>query len=278
MYRWYALPAARAKAARLGYRGALYAWESADTGEEATPAYVHGPDGQLIAIRCGTEEQHISADVAYAVWHYWRATEDVPFLRDAGGEVMLETALFWASRAALEADGRYHIRGVIGPDEYHEGIDDNAYTNGLAQWNIERGLEVADLLQTRWPDRWATLREQIGISAAELAAWRDVAERLVTGLDASSGLLEQFAGFFALQPIDLAAYTPRTAPMDVLLGRERTQRSRSSSRLTWSAAGTAVGALSGGDAGHQLSLLRAALRAWQLAQPGHPCVGRSTTW
>jgi trehalose/maltose hydrolase-like predicted phosphorylase len=226
MYRWYTLPAARAKAAQLGYRGALYAWESADTGEEATPAYVHGPDGQLIAIRCGTEEQHISADVAYAVWQYWRATEDVPLLRDAGAEILLETARFWASRAALEADGRYHIRGVIGPDEYHEGIDDNAYTNGMAQWNIERGLEVADLLQTRWPNRWAALREQLGITVAELTAWRDVAERLVTGLDASSGLLEQFAGFYTLEPIDLAAYTPRAAPMDVLLGHTRTQRSQ----------------------------------------------------
>ncbi|HEX9373913.1 MAG TPA: glycosyl hydrolase family 65 protein, partial [Roseiflexaceae bacterium] len=226
MYRWYTLPAARAKAARLGYRGALYAWESADTGDEATPPYVRGPDGQVIAIRNGVEEQHISADVAYAAWQYWQATEDLPFLLNAGAEIILETARFWASRARLETDGRYHIRNVIGPDEYHEGIDDNAYTNGMAQWNIERGLELADLLPTRWPARWATLRAQLAITPAELAAWRDVAARLVSGLDQTSGLLEQFAGFFALEPIDLAAYTPRTAPMDVLLGRERTQRSQ----------------------------------------------------
>ena len=180
----------------------------------------------MIAIRCGTEEQHISADVAYAVWQYWQATADLPFLLDAGAEIILETARFWASRATLEADGRYHIRGVIGPDEYHEGIDDNAYTNGMAQWNIERGLEVADLLRTRWPERWAALRERLGIMPAELAAWRDVAARLVTGLDTTSDLIEQFTGFFALEPIDLAAYTPRTAPMDVLLGHERTQRSQ----------------------------------------------------
>ena len=225
-YRFHTLLAARAKAARLGYRGALYAWESADTGDEATPPYVRGPDGQVITIRCGTEEQHISADVAYAVWQYWQATADVPFLLDAGAEIILETARFWASRGTLESDGRYHIRGVIGPDEYHEGIDDNAYTNGMAQWNIERGLEVADLLRTRWPKRWAALREQLDITPAELNAWRDVATRLVTGLDKTSDLLEQFAGFFDLEPIDLAAYTPRTAPMDVLLGHERTQRSQ----------------------------------------------------
>lgn len=224
LYRFHTLPAARAKAARLGYRGALYAWESADTGDEATPPYVRGPAGQVIAIRCGTEEQHISADVAYAVWQYWQATEDLPFLLDAGAEIILETARFWGSRATLEADGRYHIRNVIGPDEYHEGVDDNAYTNGMAQWNIERGLEVADLLRAWWPERWAALRERLGITSVELAAWRDVAARLVNRIDKTTFLIEQFAGFFGLEPLDLAAYTPRTAPMDVLLGWERTQR------------------------------------------------------
>ena len=226
LYRWHTLPAARVKAARLGYRGALYAWESADTGEEATPQYVRGPDGRAIKVRSGAEEQHISADIAYAVWQYWQATNDVPFLLDAGAEIILETARFWASRATLEADGRYHIRGVIGPDEYHEGVDDNAYTNGLARWNIERGLEVAELFQTMGLERWSMLRQQLGITTAELVEWRDVATRLVTGLDTTSGLLEQFDGFSALEPIDLAAYTPRTAPLDVILGRARTQQSQ----------------------------------------------------
>ena len=226
LYRWHTLAGARSKAARLGYRGALYAWESADTGEEATPPFVRGPDGELVIIRCGSEEQHISADVAYAVWQYWLATQDATFLLEAGAEIILETARFWASRAALESDGRYHIRGVIGPDEYHEDIDDNAYTNGLAQWNLACGLEVASLLQARWPQPWAALRERLAITAAELEAWRDVAERLVTGYDPNSGLIEQFAGFFELEPIDLAAYMPRTAPMDILLGHQRTQQSQ----------------------------------------------------
>jgi kojibiose phosphorylase len=187
---------------------------------------VHGPDGQRIVIRCGIEEQHISADVAYAIWQYYQATDDVPFLLAAGAEIILDTARFWSSRAVLEADGQYHIRGVIGPDEYHEGVDDNAYTNGMARWNVERGLEIAALLQVRWPQRWEALREQLSITPAELALWRDVAARLETGLVPASGLLEEFAGFFQLEQIDLAAYTPRTAAMDVLLGRERTQQSQ----------------------------------------------------
>jgi kojibiose phosphorylase len=126
----------------------------------------------------------------------------------------------------LEADGRYHIRGVIGPDEYHEGVDDNAYTNVMAQWNLERGLEVAALLARRWPDRWAALRDQLGLTPEELDHWRAVATRLLTGVDPQTGLVEQFAGFFDLESIDLAAYASRSAPMDVVLGHDRTQGSQ----------------------------------------------------
>ena len=81
---------------------------------------------------------------------------------DAGAEILLETARFWASRAVPEADGRRHIRHVIGPDEYHEDVDDNAFTNVMARWNIARALEAIDLLRARWPDRAAALRETAG--------------------------------------------------------------------------------------------------------------------
>ena len=104
----------------MGWRGAMYAWESTDTGEETTPEQLIGPNGELIQVLCGTQEQHITADVAYAVWQYWEATGDDAFMIDAGAEILLETARFWASRAGPEADGKRHIRGVIGPDEYHE--------------------------------------------------------------------------------------------------------------------------------------------------------------
>jgi len=123
MYRFHTLGGARAKAASMRWRGALYAWESADTGDETTPAHVIGPDRKVVAILCGKQKQHISADVAYAVWQYWQATGDEAFLRDAGAQIILETGRFWASRAKLEADGRRHIRGVIGLDEYHKHND-----------------------------------------------------------------------------------------------------------------------------------------------------------
>jgi trehalose/maltose hydrolase-like predicted phosphorylase len=226
MYRFVTLDAARAKAVRMGWRGALYAWESADTGAEATPEQVIGPDRQVIDILCGKQEQHISADVAYAVWQYWQATGDEGFLLDAGAEILLETGRFWSSRAQLEADGYRHIRGVIGPDEYHEHIDDNAFTNVMARWNIRRAIDVAALLRDRWPERWAHLASRLGLDDAELMQWRSAAETIATGLDLKTGLFEQFAGYFALEEVNLADYAGRSVPMDVVLGRERTQRSQ----------------------------------------------------
>lgn len=226
LYRFHTLPGARAKAAAAGWRGAMYAWESADTGEETTPDRVMTQDGKLVDVLSGKLEQHITADVAYAVWQYWQATGDEGFLRAAGAEILLDTARFWASRASLEADGVSHIRDVIGPDEYHEHIDDNAYTNVMARWNIRRGIEVAEWLRAHAGQRWTDLSARLQLDAAELASWHRVADTLVTGFDPSTGRFEQFAGYFSLEDIDLAAYADRTMPMDLVLGRARAQRSQ----------------------------------------------------
>ncbi|MBX9460637.1 MAG: hypothetical protein KL785_05610 [Brevundimonas sp.] len=226
MYRFHTLDGARAKAAERGWRGAFYAWESTDTGLEATPEQAVGPDRQIIDILTGAQEQHISADVAYAVWQYWQATGDDEFLVAAGAEILLETGRFWASRAQPEADGLHHIRGVIGPDEYHEAIDDNAFTNVMARWNIRRALEVAAMLGERWPAEWTILCRRLDLDEADLGHWTGVAETMATGLDPDTGLFEQFTGYFDLEDVDLSAYAGRSVPMDVVLGRERTQRSQ----------------------------------------------------
>ncbi len=159
MYRYHTLPAACAKARAAGLRGAMYPWEAADTGEETTPRWVIAPGGEVIEVLNGKMENHITADIAYAVWQYWQVTGDDDFLLHAGAEILLETARLWASRGSMESDGLYHIRHVIGPDEYHENVDDSAYTNLMAAWNMERGAEAAQLLEQRWPQRWReTLR------------------------------------------------------------------------------------------------------------------------
>jgi trehalose/maltose hydrolase-like predicted phosphorylase len=226
MYRYHTLPAARAKARHEGCAGALYAWESADTGAETTPERVVAGDGAVVEILTGKLEQHISADVAYAVWQYWHATGDETFFLAAGAEIVLETARFWVSRARREGDGKRHIRGVIGPDEYHENVDDNAFTNIMARWNIARGLETVDILRARWPERAAEMFKALFLSDSELDAWRDAVESIVTGLDPQTGIFEQFAGFHALEPFDLNAHAGRTVPIDVIIGAERTRRSQ----------------------------------------------------
>src|SRR5690606_27833474 len=128
-YRHRTLDAARERARARGFAGALYAWESADTGEDVTPPYILAPGGALVPVLAGEQEHHISADVAYGVWSYWHATGDDRFMLDAGLEILIETARFWASRVARGDDGRWHVLGVMGPDEYHASVDDDAYTN-----------------------------------------------------------------------------------------------------------------------------------------------------
>src|SRR6516162_3739999 len=147
------------------------------------PSALSGADGALIDILTGEMEHHISADIAYAVWQYWRFTSDDDFFLRAGAEILLDTARFWASRAVLEPDGKRHIRHAIGPDEYHEDVDDNAFTNVMAHWNIARGLETIELLRTRWPERVSVLGERLALHDAELADWRDAVGRIVTGFD-----------------------------------------------------------------------------------------------
>jgi kojibiose phosphorylase len=199
----------------------MYPWESADTGEETTPAFVIDPRGQVILVRNGDMENHITADVAYAVWQYWKVTGDDDFFLSHGAEIILETARFWASRARLEADGWYHIRHVIGPDEYHEDVDDNAYTNLLAAWNLNRGADAARLLAERWPEVWNGLAARLQITANEITSWKPMAARIHFGFDPTTQLFEQHKGYFGLEPIDLAAYEPRHAAMDVILGHAR---------------------------------------------------------
>jgi kojibiose phosphorylase len=218
LYRYHALGAAREKAKTAGYQGAMYPWESADTGEETTPRYVIGPGGEVIQVLNGDLEVHITADIAYAVWQYWENTADDEFFLQAGAELLLETARFWGSRGRFEGDGRFHIRGVIGPDEYHENVDDNAYTNLMASWNLKRGVETAERLRQRWPERWQEIAAATGISDDELARWTRAAQAMYVAYDEGSKVLEQFRGYYDKQEIDLAKYEPRNAAMDVILG------------------------------------------------------------
>src|SRR3989442_1018028 len=150
LYRYHLLPGARAKAKHNGYEGAQYPWESSLDGNEATPpSIIHPESGELIPVLHGKLEVHITASISFAVWKYWKTTGDDQFMRDYGAEILFSTATFWASRAESHPEHNdYEINDVMGPDEWHEHVNNNAYTNYMARWNIQAALDVFNWLQT----------------------------------------------------------------------------------------------------------------------------------
>jgi beta-phosphoglucomutase len=222
-YRYHTLDGARRKALNYGYKGAMYAWESADTGDEVTPRWSlpNQPYAEDVRIWCRDQEIHISADIAFAIWQYWQATQDDEWLRDYGAEIILDTAIFWSSRVDLNIKSeRYEIREVIGADEYHEHVSNNAFTNRMAQWHFEQALFVCDWLHNNYPDKITELHSRLNLSEERRARWRDIAQNIWIPYDVNTGLIEEFEGFFKLKDIDLAAYEPRKQSMQALLGIE----------------------------------------------------------
>jgi kojibiose phosphorylase len=221
-YRYHTLPGARRKAKAGGYEGAMIAWESADTGDEATPKWVPGPQGEeLVRIWTGDIELHISADVAYAVLRYWQATGDDDWMRDCGAEIVLDTAVFWGSRVEWNADrGCYEVRDVIGPDEYHEHVDNNTFTNRMVQWHLQMALEVLAWLRREYPGRASELERRLDLTLERLKQWADIVGCMLVLHDVENGLIEQFEGFFDLEDVNLADYEPRSESMQAILGLE----------------------------------------------------------
>jgi trehalose/maltose hydrolase-like predicted phosphorylase len=210
-YRIRRLPAARAAARELGRAGARFSWESAHSGRDVTPVSARDRTGKVVPVRTGQLEEHIVADVAWAASCYVDWTGDTSFGDGPGLDLFIDTARYWASRVRQEPDGA-HIYGVIGPDEYHEPVDDNAFTNVMARWNLRRA--ASSVLAA---DPTAQMAE-------EAAWWRAIADELVDGFDPVTGIYEQFAGFYALEPLVIAEVAPRRPiAADLLLGSRRVE-------------------------------------------------------
>jgi trehalose/maltose hydrolase-like predicted phosphorylase len=203
-YRVRRLPVARAQAAALGRAGARFPWESAAAGVDVTPPTVRLPTGEVVPVRTGELEEHIVADVAWAAAFYVDWTGDTEFASGAGRGLVVETARYWASRVRFDDAGRAHIDTVTGPDEYHQVVDDNAFTNVMARWNLRRAASLD------------------GVDEAERRTWRAVADALADGYDERTAVYEQFAGFFGLEPLIIADVVPRRPiAADLLLGAGR---------------------------------------------------------
>jgi len=226
LYRFNTLDGARQHAKEEGFKGASFAWESTDSGLEMTPSHAILPNGKVIYILSGKYENHISADIAYAVWKYWEATKDSDFLVNYGTEILFETARFGESLLRLEDDGFYHIPTVIGPDEYHEKVDDNAYTNYLIKHNFEIAVKAHDFLESNYKDELLALKKKIKFKNYEVKNWKKYSEKIYSGFNEKTGIFEQFKGFNKLEYIDLKQFEPRSVPLDIILGAEKIQKSQ----------------------------------------------------
>ena len=221
-YRYRNLPGARRKAQANGFEGAQFPWESADTGDEVTPTWVphFAEPTKLVRIWTGDIEIHISADIAHAAYQYWQATGDDDWFIERGMELILDTAKFWASRAEWNAEeNRYEFNDVIGPDEYHEHIDNNAYTNRMAQWNLQTALDMLEWLKERAPEKANELIAQLELNEERLEKWRDVIEKIYLHIE-PNGLIEQFEGYYQRTDIHLPALEPRTKSAQEIFGIE----------------------------------------------------------
>ncbi|HCC6343097.1 glycoside hydrolase family 65 protein [Citrobacter amalonaticus] len=209
-YRWHNLAGAREKARINGWQGALFPWESARSGDEETPEFaaINIRTGLRQKVASAQAEHHLVADIAWAVVAYWQVTGDEQFMSHEGLTLLLETARFWLSRTT-EVKGRLEIHDVIGPDEYTEHVNNNAFTNYMAYYNVEQALHFA---------RRYGCTDDAFIHRAEhflQFLWRP--EVL------ADGILPQDDTFLSKPAIDLSAYKTTAGKQTILLDYSRAE-------------------------------------------------------
>lgn len=221
LYRYRRLPVARRLAHEAGYGGAMFPWQSGSSGREESQVLHLNPRSGRWTPDNTPLQRHVSAAIAYNVWRYWQATGDREFLSCYGAEMLLEIARFWASIASYNEDlGRYEIRGVMGPDEFHDrypwreepGLDNNAYTNVMAAWVLRRAAEALDLVGI---ERRRELEGLLALTHDETARWDDISRRMqLVFLD--GGIIAQFEGYDRLEELDWDAYRAKYADIQRL--------------------------------------------------------------
>ncbi len=213
-YRYNRLDGARQYAKENGYKGAMYPWQTADGGEEETQELHFNPENNSWGPDLSRRQRHVSIAVFYNTWRHVKAANDSAFLKQYGAEMMLEIARFWASITNYDqATGRYHISGVMGPDEFHEklpesetpGLKDNAYTNILVVWLLEKAIELVAKLPEATLD---AIARKTGFKRDETAKWQQIIRKMAVEIT-SEGILSQFSGYMELKELDWDYYRKR---------------------------------------------------------------------
>ncbi|MCX4458878.1 glycoside hydrolase family 65 protein [Streptomyces sp. NBC_01340] len=212
-YRYRRLPRACRAAAAIGRAGAMYPWQSGSDGREETQEWHLNPHSGHWLPDHSRLQHHVGSAIAYNVWQYCEATGDTEYLHTKGAEMLVQIARFWTDLAVFDPGlGRYRIRGVVGPDEYHDsypgaalpGLDDNAYTNVTAAWVLTRTL---DLLRRLPAWRREELFERVRMDGNELTKWDEISRRLRVPFH--QGVISQFEGYGDLAELDWDAYRTR---------------------------------------------------------------------
>ena len=214
LYRYRRLPHARWAAAQEGLAGALYPWQSGSSGkEESQVVHLNPASGRWVPDNSRLQ-RHINIAVAYNVWQYYQTTGDVAFLSYGGAEMMVEIARLLASLASYnKVSDRFEIRGVMGPDEYHDaypdteepGLNNNAYTNVMAAWVLCRAQEALALVPEYRQDE---LMEKLHIQREELSAWEEISSKMFVPFH-DGGIISQFEGYGDLKEFDWSGYADR---------------------------------------------------------------------
>lgn len=206
-YRSLSISGAAQKAKDNNYEGAMFPWESAwlDDGE-VTPVWGAADiiTGEPTKIWSGFIEQHITADIAFAVWQYYQFTGDQDFMEKHGYELIFATAVFWQSRLEKKGD-RYEITGVVGPDEYKEHIDNNAFTNYMAHWNLEKAIHYYKLLQKEHPTLLESLSAKWDLNN-NFKKWQEKSAKLYLPQPNSNLIIPQDDTYLSKKVIDLTSY------------------------------------------------------------------------
>ncbi len=199
-FRYKMLEEARARATELNLAGALFPWRTIN-GNEASAYFA-----------AGTAQYHIDADIAYAIRKYVEITGDVELLWDVGVEMLVETARMWA-RLGFHRDGAFHIYGVTGPDEYTAIVDDNAYTNLMAQMNLLYAVDSVERMRREQPARWAELAERLAVTPEDIEEWRRAGTEMHFPHDEGFGITKQDESFLAKERWDFESVPEDKYPL-----------------------------------------------------------------
>jgi trehalose/maltose hydrolase-like predicted phosphorylase len=211
MYRFRRIGEAQAAAGEAGFRGAMFPWQSGSEGAEEAQLLHLNPLSGRWERDLSRNQRHVNAAIFYNIWDYYQTTGDQAFLADYGAEMMIEIARFWESIAQFNREReRYEIRGVMGPDEFHDrypeaqegGLRNNAYTNVMVAWLCGIASQLLSLLPA---SRAEALRQRLGLDDAELARWQDMSRRMFVPFH-HDGIISQFEGYEDLEELDWDAY------------------------------------------------------------------------